>query len=404
MNRKIYRLKGKVQHYQWGGSAFLPELLKLPNPEKKPFAEYWLGAHQNAPAVVEGLEPSLLNQYINQHPEVLGESVRKVFGRLPYLLKVLDVKDMLSIQVHPAKQAATIEYENENRRGIPLNAPNRNYKDDNHKPELMVALSDFWLLHGFRTNEEIIQLSKSIPEFAFMFPLLEEGGYKALYKNIMEEDQDRVNRKLQPLLDRIVPAYQSGKLDKQDPNFWAARAALTFNEHELYDRGIFSVYLLNLVHLQPGEAIFQDAGILHAYLEGQNMEIMANSDNVLRGGLTPKHIDVGELMKHVTFRAHKPQVIKGTPVNENEQVFTSPAPDFELSRVALEKSEVAEMTSITTEIFIVMRGTITIKDDSAAEIRLSKGEAAVCFDDAALTVTAGESAELYRASVPTSLV
>jgi mannose-6-phosphate isomerase len=237
-----------------------------------------------------------------------------------------------------------------------------------------------------------------------MFPLLEEGGYKTLYKSIMEEDQDRVNRILQPLLDRIVPAYQAGSLKKNDPDFWAARAALTFNEHELYDRGIFSIYLLNLVHLQPGEAIFQDAGILHAYLEGQNMEIMANSDNVLRGGLTPKHIDVNELMKHVTFRAHTPQIIKGSKVGEYEEVFTSPAPDFELSRVVLEKGQIAEMTSITTEIFIVMRGVVSMKEKAAGEILLSRGDAAVAFDDATITISANEPAELYRASVPEALV
>lgn len=400
MNKQLYKLKGKIQHYQWGGYEFLPQLLNIANSERKPFAEYWLGAHDNASSVIEGTEPALLNEYIRQNPQVLGETVQKCFGKLPYLLKVLDVKDMLSIQVHPAKEAAKVEFENENRNGIALNAPNRNYKDDNHKPELMVALSDFWLLHGFRKQEEIIALTRTIPEFSYMFPLLEEGGYKALYQSIMEEDQDRVNRRMQPLLDRIIPEYQAGRLQKNDPHFWAARAALTFNEHELFDRGIFSIYLLNLVHLKPGEAIFQDAGVLHAYLEGQNMEIMANSDNVLRGGLTPKHIDVAELMKHVRFQAHPPQVIKGTKAGEHEEVFTSPAPDFELSKITLAKNEVAEMTCITTEIFIVTSGIVLVKEKQGQPLRLTKGEAAVAFDDTSLTFTAEEHAEVYRASAP----
>src|SRR5687768_3783895 len=111
MTKKLFRLNGKIQHYQWGGYDFLPGLLKIPNNERKPFAEYWLGAHDNAPAVIEGTEPPLLNEYIRQRPEVLGEPVRKVFGKLPYLLKVLDVKDMLSIQVHPSKEAAKGEFE-----------------------------------------------------------------------------------------------------------------------------------------------------------------------------------------------------------------------------------------------------------------------------------------------------
>ena len=399
MERQLYKLKGKLQHYQWGGYSFLPTLLNLPVDNNKPCAEYWLGAHENAPAeILDGHLP--LNRFIKDHPEVLGETVRKRFGRLPYLLKVLDVKDMLSIQVHPSKAAAAMEYEAENNKGIPLNAPNRNYKDDNHKPELMVALSDFWLLHGFKQEQDIIALSRQIPEFRFMFDLLEEGGLQQLYKRVMEMDQDRVNRVLQPLLNRIIPDYQDGKLKKDDPHFWAARAALTFNEVELIDRGIFSVYLLNLVHLYPGEAIFQDAGVLHAYLEGQNMEIMANSDNVLRGGLTPKHIDVKELMKHISFKPIIPEIIKAKPRGGKEEVFYSPAPDFELSRLQLGKSENTTLRSNSTDIFIVMQGSAEVKVDGAQE-KLSRGEAAVATSGASLMINSLEDSVIYRATVPT---
>jgi mannose-6-phosphate isomerase len=399
MDRKLYKLKGKLQHYQWGGFDFLPDLLDLAK-ESKPCAEYWLGAHENAPAEIIGNGEVPLNQFIREHPEVLGDKVRQSFGRLPYLLKVLDVKDMLSIQVHPSKAAAAKEFEVENKKGIPLNAANRNYKDDNHKPELMLALSDFWLLHGFKSEREIAEISTRIPEFKFMFNLLEEGGLQHLYKTLMELDQDKVNRILQPLLDRIIPAYQEGKLKKHDPDFWAARAALTFNEIELTDRGIFSVYLLNLVHLAPGEAIFQDAGILHAYLEGQNMEIMANSDNVLRGGLTPKHIDLQELIKHVSFKPIVPRVINGKRRDVNEEVFQSPAPDFELSRFLLSSSEQATLLCSTTDIFIVMEGRLMMEEQAGHTEALKKGEAALATAGARLQLNAFEKTAVYRASVP----
>jgi mannose-6-phosphate isomerase len=399
MDRKLYKLKGKLQHYQWGGYTFLADLLNL-GKQDKPCAEYWLGAHENAPAEIAGNGQVPLNRFIKEHPEVLGEKVRQSFGRLPYLLKVLDVKDMLSIQVHPSKAAAVKEFELENKKGIPLNAGNRNYKDDNHKPELMVALSDFWLLHGFKAEEEITGISQRIPEFQFMFNLLEEGGLQHLYKTLMELDQDKVNRILQPLLDRILPEYEQGKLKKDDPHFWAARAARTFNEIELTDRGIFSVYLLNLVHLAPAEAIFQDAGILHAYLEGQNMEIMANSDNVLRGGLTPKHIDVQELMKHVSFKPIVPRVITGKRRDVNEEVFQSPAPDFQLSRFLLSSSEQVAVQCATTDIFMVMEGSLAINEQSGQREEMKRGEAAVATAGAKLQLTASEKTILYRATVP----
>lgn len=400
MNNKntLFRLNGKVQHYLWGGSSFIPQLLNIPNSNGQPFAEYWLGAHDNFPSELKD-DGKKLNEYIDENPSVLGEKARLQFGRLPYLLKVLDVKDMLSIQVHPSKEAAAIEFEKENKKGISLTASNRNYKDNNHKPELMVALSDFWLLHGFRAGQDMISSISGVDEFSFMLPLFEEGGYQKLYKTLMEMDQQKVNEILQRLLERIIPKYEKNILNKNDANFWAARAALTFNEPGKADRGIFSVYLLNLVHLKPGEAIFQDAGILHAYLEGQNMEIMANSDNVLRGGLTPKHIDVDELMKHVTFAAVTPHIIRGTRINEVEEAYVSPAPDFQLNRLLISKGNSASIRASTTEVFIVMEGRIEIKEDGNS-LMLKRGEAAVAFAGAALNLTAIENSIVYRALLP----
>src|SRR5690606_4542723 len=146
---------------------------------------------------------------------------------------------------------------------------------------------------------------------------------------------ERVNAILAPLLQRILPLSEAGSLTKDDEHFWAARAALHFNTAGNADRGIFSIYFFNLVKMAPGEALFQDAGLPHAYLEGQTMEIMANSDHVLRGGLTSKHIDVPELLAHVNFRPTVPEVIRGNTRGTNEEVFVTPAADFQMSRIVV---------------------------------------------------------------------
>ena len=401
-SNKIFRLQGKVQHYTWGGTSFIPSLLHLTNPENKPFAEYWMGAHANAPSVVtENTSTESLDKFIAQQPEnILGKQVYQKFGRLPYLFKVLDVKDMLSIQVHPAKSAAEAEFAAENEKGTPLNAPHRNYKDDNHKPELMFAISDFWLLHGFKSPELLKAVLQNVPELNFLIPVFGENNYAALYKTAMEMEQQAVNAHLQPLLDRIIPLYQQGKLQKQQEDFWAARAAGTFNAPGTIDRGIFSIYFFNVVNLKQGEAIFQDAGILHAYLEGQNMEIMANSDNVLRGGLTNKHIDVAELMKHVRFEPIVPQVIHGTQGSvAQEQVFLTPAGDFELRRIVIGKGDKTVINSGTAEIFLVYKGAIAVTC-AQTSFALNAGESFFAVSGADVSISAMEDAELFRATVP----
>jgi len=230
--RKVFKLKGRVQHYAWGGADFLPKLLSVDNPEHKPFAEYWMGAHENAPAFLEDGEDGgraiPLSEYIGERPaERLGAYTAERFGRLPYLLKILDVKDMLSIQVHPSKKAAEREFAAENQRGVALNAPHRNYKDDNHKPELMAALSEFWLLHGFKPEEDLIRMLADTPELNFLMPVFSIGGYQLLYKTVMEMSQAGVDEVLKPLLDRILPLYRSGGLVRSEEHFWAARAALS---------------------------------------------------------------------------------------------------------------------------------------------------------------------------------
>jgi len=399
--KNVFKLKGKIQQYAWGGTTYISKLLSVSNPESKPFAEYWLGAHDNAPSELEGATPSRLNEYIRQQPEdTLGANVAERFGRLPYLLKILDVKDMLSIQVHPSKKNAELEFAAENEKGIALTASHRNYKDDNHKPELMLALSEFWLLHGFKPEEELMRILVTVPELRFLQPVYSRDGYKGLYKKVMEMPQQEVNAALKPLLDRIVPLYKEQRLRKQDEDFWAARAALTYNEGEKIDRGIFSIYFFNVVNVLPGEAVFQDAGLPHAYLEGQNVEIMANSDNVLRGGLTPKHVDVPELLKHVSFQATHPHIIREDNTPGHIVIYKTPAPDFELSKISLQAGEKVTIQSHSVEIFLVLEGKVQVEGGDG--FSRGVGEAFIAFDKAKLNVRADKDTVIYRASVPHS--
>ncbi len=394
---KVFALEGKVQHYQWGGFTYIPRLLSRENPSGQPFAEYWLGAHAQAPATIIG--GTDLHRLLQEEPFLLGKKVQAGFGRLPYLLKVLDVKDMLSIQVHPTREDAIRGFTAENAAGVALQAANRNYKDDNHKPELMAALGDFYLLHGFRAPASMTAILEEVPELRFLLPVFGEADYRTLYKTVMEMPDAEVIGHLQPLLHRIIPLYQAGALSKTHPDFWAARAALTFNRPGSIDRGIFSVYLLNLVQMKEGQAIFQDAGILHAYLEGQNVEIMANSDNVLRGGLTPKHIDVPELMKHVRFEPVIPYVQEPEPLNRSESAYLTPAGDFELHRIRLQGDDYS-LTASTVDILLVMEGSVVATEAGQPGIELQRGDSLLLLDGAELNLASDGAAELYRATVP----
>jgi mannose-6-phosphate isomerase len=354
----MFELTGKVQHYAWGGKEFIPSLLGISNTESQPFAEYWLGVHPLAPSVVRLSDNARtgLHDLIRSEPRrYLGQRLLPHFHDLPFLLKVLDVREMLSIQVHPSREDAQTGFDRENSEGIPHDAPHRNYRDNNHKPEMMLALSDFWLLHGFRKEDELADLLERVEELSSLLPVFEASGYRGLYQFVMELPQEGVNKLLQPLSARILPAYAEGRLAKTDPDFWAARAMVTYPDR--FDRGIFSIYFFNLVHLQPGEAIFQGAGLPHAYLEGQNVELMSNSDNVLRGGLTPKYVDVAELMKHIRFRAVEPEVMQPEVVN-GEQAFICPVRDFSLTAVAVEQEYVFRASG--PEILLVLQGEGTV--------------------------------------------
>lgn len=342
----IYPLKGVVKHYDWGGTRFIPHLLGVENKENRPFAEYWMGVHPLGSAVL--------------HSKEGDKALVDLTGPLTFLIKVLDVKDMLSIQVHPGREAAAEGFDRENQAGIPLDAPGRNYRDENHKPELMVALSDFWLLHGFKPPEEMTYTLLNVVELRELLPVFNESGYKGLYRHVMEMPQDETDRILRPLIENISSVYKDGEPDRYDEDFWAARAAATFTKDGSYDRGIFSIYLFNLVHLKKGEGIFQAPGVPHAYLEGQNVEIMAGSDNVLRGGLTTKHIDVRELLKLVKCEACYPEILSGEQLNREQLYYKTPARDFRLEKIELGKNKMLQLRAGSAEILLLTEGEIRL--------------------------------------------
>ncbi|MBL7767613.1 MAG: mannose-6-phosphate isomerase, class I [Flavipsychrobacter sp.] len=399
IQNKLFDLEGTIQPYQWGGFTYIPTLLSREVKAGQPSAEYWLGAHVQAPSIVNG--EVKLDALLQQHPQLLGAAVQSKFGRLPYLLKVLDVKDMLSIQVHPTRQSAVEGYAAENAAGVALSASNRNYKDDNHKPELAFTLSEFWLLHGFREPGSLKEVLAERAELQFLLEVFEEGEYAKLYRTVMEMQDEEVGARLLPLLDRILPEYEAGRLLKSNPDFWAARAAITYNSPGRIDRGIFSIYLLNLVEMKKGQAIFQDAGVLHAYLEGQNVEIMANSDNVLRGGLTPKHVDVPELMKHVRFVPCIPQLLPATDVQPFEKAFVTPAEDFELHLLELPAKAALELHTATTDILLVMEGTLDITETGTGfKLTQSRGESVLLTAGATVKISTAGGCQAFRATVP----
>ncbi|CAM1365536.1 Mannose-6-phosphate isomerase, class I [Tenacibaculum soleae] len=398
--KNIFLIEGKVQNYDWGGKKFIPNLISKKK-NMATYAEYWLGAHLKAPSVIRTRRGNFsLDFFLKQKSiEFLGLRVANTFGKLPYLFKVLDVNKMLSIQVHPSKKAAEIGFDIENERGIPLTAKNRNYKDRNHKPEIMVALSDFWLLHGFLQRDKLVRNLKETSELNFLLDTFKENNYYELYKMVMGFSQDHVNEILKPLAERILPKFLNNELDKSSPEYWAAKALVNKN-YENIDRGIFSIYFFNIVNLSKGEAVFQDAGVPHAYLEGKNIELMANSDNVLRGGLTSKHIDVEELLKNTKFEETIPNVLYGVENSSNsELVYTTKAKDFKLSKIESEASLKYKSKSKSVEILIVLEGTVTVIQ-KRNRINVEKGQSILIKANTNYKMVSTKGVEIYKASVP----
>jgi mannose-6-phosphate isomerase len=403
MDDGLYRLVGRIQNYAWGGHEFIPRLLGLQPEPHTPYAEYWLGAHIKAPAKVILNDDSMvyLDELVAEHPRrVLGPHAASKYGQLPYLFKVLDVEEPLSIQVHPTRPQAEAGFARENELGIPLDSPRRNYKDDNHKPELMVALSDFWLLHGFLPEAQLSSVLRGVPEFHGLLGVFEAGGYAGLYSRVTTLPSEEVDAILGPLVERVRSMSGTDGWEKSSPEYWVARAVADRSTSP-FDRGLFSIYFFNLVKLRAGQGIFQDAGVPHAYLQGQNIEVMANSDNVLRGGLTAKHVDVPELLRTVSFEGISPAVIEGTRTDSLfEALYQSPTEDFRLSRIDLRKGDTYVNSAESVEIVLVMAGAAAMGSDGK-RLHLGRGRSAVVVSGTDYRITAdSEDVTLFRVSLP----
>ncbi len=409
----MIRLKPVVQHYDWGGYDYIAELIKEKNRDYKPYAELWMGAHPQLSSVadVSGFEVNL-DALIAANPlQILGRQAASMFdGKLPFLFKILDVRHMLSVQVHPSLDQARQGYERENQQGIRLDARERNYKDPYHKPELHVALTDFWMLHGFRPWPEILDNLNSIPALKPLAMFVsgientdanESELLKTLYNHIMTMPQREVDAILSALLDKLASHYVSGHLPKSSPHYWAVRAR---EQHPLpgghLDRGIFSIYLMNLVHIPAGRGTYQAAQTPHAYLEGVTVELMANSDNVLRGGLTSKHIDVTELVQILSFEQGPPKLVKGYKVTPLERFYRTSFDGFQLSRIELAANdEYRARMHHGPEILIVLEGEAW-SNSRCESLSLERGQIIFVPANIPYSLRTSHSAVLFKATVP----
>ncbi|NEA45085.1 mannose-6-phosphate isomerase, class I [Streptomyces sp. SID10815] len=379
------RLDNTVRPYAWGSTTAIPRLLGV-EPTGEPQAEMWMGAHPGAPSRTAR---GTLADVIDAAPErELGAATVAEFGpRLPFLLKILAAGAPLSLQVHPNLEQAGEGYADEERRGVPLDAPHRNYKDANHKPELICALTEFDGLCGFRAPDEAADLLAALgvdslkPYVDLLHARPEEAALREVLTAILAADREEIAHTV----------HETAAACDRLGGDHAPYAGIA--HHYPGDPGVLAAMLLNHVRLQPGEALFLGAGVPHAYLDGLGVEIMANSDNVLRCGLTPKHVDVPELLRVVRFEAGDPGVLRPEAGPDGEEVYATPVDEFRLSRYVLPAGAAArDLTRGAPQILLCTAGAV-----QAGEHRLAPGQS--------VFVPAGERAEvsgagtLFRATV-----
>ncbi|RPD96063.1 mannose-6-phosphate isomerase [Candidatus Pantoea deserta] len=365
----MQKLVNSIQNYAWGSRNALTELYGVANPSGTPMAELWMGAHPKSPSQIAFRgERRSLREVIDGAPEaMLGYAVAKRFGELPFLFKVLCAEQPLSIQVHPSKNAAEEGFSRENAAGIPLNAAERNYKDANHKPELVYALTPFQAMNGFRELSDIVSLLQPVagahPQIAHFLQRPDSDNLAKLFASLLSLQGEEKSLALD-ILQAAVNAREGQP--------WETIKAIA----QVYpdDSGLFSPLLLNVITLQPGEAMFLYAETPHAYLKGVALEVMANSDNVLRAGLTPKYIDIPELLANVKF-VSKPasQLLTQPQQQARAQVFPIPVDDFAFAIHHLDNEPQP------------------LAQESAAILFCVEGEARLTLDQQQLTLKPGES-------------
>jgi mannose-6-phosphate isomerase len=387
----MWELQNTVRHYPWGSRTVIPELLGEVTPADRPYAELWMGAHPDAPSVLSDGTP--LDKAIEQRSEaLLGPEVRARFGdRLPFLLKVLAAEKPLSLQAHPTNEQAQAGFAAEEAAGVPRDEPTRTFKDPFHKPELLLALTPFEALCGFRPVEESLHcLAKlQVPELKPTIAALARGGLRAAIPQLLAlfpEQRESLVSAVAEAAARFVAAH--------DPEFintyrWAASLAETYPG----DPGVVISLMCNHLKLAPGEAVFLPAGNLHAYLSGAGVEVMASSDNVLRGGLTVKHVDLAALIEVLDFTDGRVPVIHPV-LGPGGLRYPVPIEDFDLTRIQLD-GQAGSLATRGPQVLLCTEGEAELTSPEGT-LTLSKGRSA--FVPAGEQVTASGPAVLYRAT------
>ena len=390
-------LEGALRPYPWGSHTLIAQLRGEPSPSPQPQAELWFGAHPAAPATVNGQG---LDDAIAADPAAaLGKRVQDAHGdQLPFLVKLLAAAAPLSIQAHPSLEQAKEGFERENAEGIELNSPNRNYKDPNHKPELIVALTEFRALAGFRPVPDTAAFfaelgSPELDRYATLLPTDGEGDLRALFTTLISlPHQPRVE------LIESVKRAAAELVDKRNAPEWMVEAAevyLELNQTYPGDVGVLAALLLNVLTLAPGEAAFLRAGQLHAYLSGLGVEVMANSDNVLRGGLTTKHVDVPELVKVLDFSTLENPRAEAAPSHGGVE-FQLPVDSFAVRMHALDDGDTLAVDEDGPAIVLCTAGEVRGADGFV----LTQGNGAwVPASEAATEITAAGKSQVFVATV-----
>jgi mannose-6-phosphate isomerase len=399
-----------VRTYAWGSRTAIADFTGRQTPTPHPEAELWFGAHPGDPAWLQtdDGERSLLDTLAADPEGELGAAVCQRFGEtLPFLLKVLAADEPLSLQAHPNAQQAVEGFEREERLGIPITSPTRNYRDRSHKPELVVALSRFEVLAGFREVDRTIELMKALavsdldPYLDLLTGQSDADGLRTLFTTWITAPQ--------PDLDVLVPAVIDGAINyvrSAATDFSAeAKTVLELGERYPGDAGVLASLLLNRISLAPGQAIYLPAGNLHAYMHGMAVEVMANSDNVLRGGLTPKHVDVPELLRVLDFAPVPESSLHPEMTHDGpEFVYGTPSQEFALSCLRIDGQYLAHEIDAAVrhegpQILLCTEGSVLVHDKSTS-LTLERGQAGwVSADDGPIRLVAEKPAELFRATV-----
>ena len=406
------RLENTVRPYAWGSRTAIPELLGMA-PSGEPQAELWMGAHPGSPSGVDrGEGGSSLDRVIAADPVAeLGAATVDRFGpALPFLFKVLAAGEPLSVQVHPDLAQARAGFAAEEAAAVPRDARERNYKDANHKPEMLCALDEFTGVCGFRAPVRTVALLErlAVPGLAPVVEVLrtkpEPEALREALTWVLTLDTETVVPLVATTQQALVREAELSAAagDSADAGMLRDYAALA----DVYpaDPGLLSALLLNHVVLRPGEAFYLGAGVPHAYFRGLGVELMANSDNVLRAGLTPKHIDVPELLRVVEFAATEPAVIRPRSVVEHpgEELYPAPIDEFRLSRYRLGAAGGRPLPTDTPQIVLCTEGRVTLTDADGEQLTLAPGESCFIAAGSPAVTAAGENgatANLFRATV-----